>query len=302
MSDSLRLSVPDLADDRAAAAFYGVADAAVDVDGEDPFDDQARFDVAAGRRTPIVATVWSEDEHGRAIGAAIVGRGAIDLVIDPLFRGKGFGAVAFAGLVPTVQGEVTAWSHGAHPAARILAERHGFHAARTLLELALDPLGAPESPPAADGVTVSRFDAERDAAAWVELNARVFAGHPEQGAVDSEALADRMAEPWFDSGDFLVAHDHEGRMVGYDWLKIEPASTTGEIYVLGVDAASGGHGVGRLLLAAGLARMAQRGCTRATLYVEGDNARALRLYRAAGFVDAKVDVQYRRAAEADPSA
>jgi mycothiol synthase len=302
MSDSLRLSVPDLSSNEAAAEFYRVADAARDVDGYDPFNEQSRLDVASGRRTPIVATVWSQDEHARAIGAAIIGHGELDLVIDPIFRGKGFGGVAASGLLATIQGEVTAWSHGDHPAARILATRHGFEAVRTLLQLRLSPIpdaGGPAATGSATGdeasaATVTSFDPNTDAAEWVALNALVFASHPEQGGITESDLRERMAEPWFDAGDFLIARDASGTMIGYNWLKIEPAAEEGEIYVIGVDHSHAGRGLGRSLMNAGIRRLRERGCTAATLYVEAENAAAVHLYRSMGFTDRTVDVQYRR--------
>lgn len=304
MSDSLRLSVPDLSDDSAAAEFYRVADAARDVDGYDPFNEQARFDVAAGRRTPIIATVWSEQQHGRAIGAAILGRGELDLVIDPIFRGKAYGETALAGILPTAQGALTAWSHGDHAAARVLARRHGFELVRTLLQLRLSPIPqtalAPETAGAdrAGAARINSFRPGADDTEWVSLNSRIFAAHPEQGAVTAGDLADRMEEAWFEPNDFLVARDEAGVMLGYNWLKIESGEIDGEIdgeiYVVGVDADASGRGIGRILMMAGLDRMRERGCTAATLYVEADNAPAVHLYRSLGFVEHTIDVQYRR--------
>ncbi|WP_308467721.1 mycothiol synthase [Rathayibacter soli] len=301
MSDSLRLSVTDLTDAAAAADFFRVADAAREEDGYDPFNEQSRFDVTSGRRTPIVATVWSAQEHARAIGAAILGHGQLDFVIDPVFRGKGLGGIALNGLLATVTGELTAWAHGDHPAARILAERHGFDAVRRLLQLRAPLDARPElvaRPGALHGgaahPAITAFRPGIDDAEWMALNAAVFATHPEQGAVTLADLGERMAEPWFNAGDFLIARDQAGRMVGYNWLKIEPDAQEGEIYVIGVAAASAGQGLGRSLMRAGLARLRERGSTAATLYVEADNAAAVHLYRSLGFLDHTVDVQYRR--------
>jgi mycothiol synthase len=299
MSDSLRLSVPDLEDPRAAAEFYRVADAALDVDGYDPFNEQARLDVAAGRRTPIVATAWSQDQHGRAVGAAILGRGELDLVIDPVFRGKGFGAAAIRGLLPNAPGEVTAWSHGDHPAAHVLAPRFDFVAARTLLQLRLEGIAEADADTGAGGgESFPTFQMGTDEAEWVELNSRIFAFHPEQGSVTIDDLRDREAEEWFEASDFLIARDDEGRMIGYNWLKVEQGNPDGEIYVVGVDSEAAGRGLGRRLMRAGLARLRERGCTVATLYVEADNDPAVRLYRSLGFLEHTVDVQYRREASA----
>jgi mycothiol synthase len=300
MNDSLRLSVPDLSDPSESTGFFRVADAAIDVDGYDPFNEQARLDVQSGRRTPIVATVWSEAEHTRPIGSAIVGRGELDLVIDPLFRGKGYGSVALRGLLATARGNLTAWSHGDHPAARVLADHHGFLPVRRLLQLRSGPLrlpGARADAPAAhrphDDVTIGPFR-EGDELEWVELNARIFESHPEQGRLTLDDLRARQAEPWFEAQDFLVARDQQGRIVGYDWVKAEPDADEGEIYVLGVDPAHTGRGTGRALLLAGLERLAARGRSAATVSVEAGDSSAIRLYHQLGFTEHTVDVQYRR--------
>lgn len=264
------------------------------IDGTDPFNEQTRLDLASARRSAFVA------ETGEAVvAAAVTGDSQLDLVVSPGMRGRGYGSSLLSELLPDLEADVSAWSHGDHPAARALAARHDFEAVRTLLGLRLRDLaasvaGEPVQP--ADGMRISAFDPDRDASDWLRLNARTFAEHPEQGAVTAADLGERMAESWFDPQDFLVARTADGTMVGYDWLKLEPGSDEGEIYVLGVDPQAAGRGLGRALLDAGLRRMLVRGRTRAALYVEGDNERALPLYRHAGFVDHTVDVQYRRSA------
>jgi mycothiol synthase len=303
MSDSLRLSVPDFRDPGQRAAFFEVAEAAIDVDGYDPFNEQARLDVESGRRSPIVVTLWpreSETPLDRPVGAAILGRGELDFVIDPLYRGKGFGELAVRGLLATARGNLTAWSHGDHPAARRLAERHGFVLDRTLLHLvtplpSLPPLPGETAPDALpDGFTLDAMRVGADDEEWVDLNARIFDTHPEQGRLSVSDLKARQAEPWFDADDVLMLRDASGRLVGYDWVKVEAGASEGEIYVLGVDADLAGRGLGRLLLQAGLTRLAERGCEQAGLYVEADNEAAVHLYRSAGFAEHTIDVQYRR--------
>ncbi|WP_431277980.1 mycothiol synthase [Leifsonia poae] len=298
MSDSLRLSVPDFGDQAQRASFFDVAAAAIDVDGYDPFNEQARLDVESGRRSPIVVRLTTGDATEpleRPVGAAILGRGELDFVIDPLFRGKGYGEQSVRGLLATARGTLTAWSHGDHPAARRLAERHGFMPVRTLLHL-VAPLGGLPGVTGAlpDGYSIGTMR-PGDENEWVELNARIFDQHPEQGRLTVDDLRARQAEPWFDAGDVLMLRDASGTLVGYDWVKVEPESPEGEIYVLGVDAALAGRGLGRLLLRAGLDRLAARGRSQAGLYVEADNEGAVHLYRSAGFVEHTVDVQYRRA-------
>ena len=290
---SLELSVPDLADASARDRFQAVASAAAAVDGYPPFNEQTMLDLAAGRRTPLLISV-----DDTAVGAAIVGHGELDLVVAPTHRGHGYGGEALRLILADAPADLTAWSHGDHPAARVLANRFRMAATRTLLQLRVSltrELPAPDAQGAGLGIVISEFRPGADDADWVALNALVFAQHPEQGSVTGEDLAARQAEPWFEPGDFLVARDEStGAMVGYIWLKIEPGSPTGEVYVIGVHPDAAGRGLGRTLLAAGLERLRERGCTAATLYVEAHNAAAVSLYRSVGFTDFTVDVQYRR--------
>ena len=276
------------------ARFEEVADAAARLDGYRPFNEQAMFDLAAGVRAPRLIGAAE-----RPVGAAIIGAGELDLVIVPAHRGRGLGGAAVGEILAEAPDLLTAWSHGNHPAARALANRHGFEAVRTLLQLrkALpdagpDAAGPPEPSPA---VTIRGFEPEADAAEWVHLNALVFAGHPEQGALTRLDLTARQAQPWYDPDDFLIARaGATGRMVGYTWLKIEGDEGVGEVYVVGVHPDAAGQGLGRTLMLAGLDRLRARGRTSAALYVEADNVPAVRLYRSLGFTDFTVDVQYRR--------
>ena len=322
---SLTLSPADLTNPEIAAQFTRVADAATRNDGYAPFNEQTMLDLAAGRRS---AYLFFADEHpNKPVGAAaVVHEGTtaeLDLVIAPKRRGHGYGEAALTALLPSLPAVVTAWSHGDHPAARVLAVHHRFVAVRTLLHLQLCPLPPAQAPapnpaqalkPGAPDVTINSFVPGVDEEEWVALNALVFASHPEQGSITLTDLADREAEPWFNAGDFLVARDSTGRMIGYNWLKIEPAPADeadtdtaadadespaggiGEIYVIGIHPDAAGHGLGRRLMQRGLERLAQRGCSAASLYVEADNTSAVRLYRSLGFTDFTIDVQYRRLA------
>ncbi|WP_348788557.1 mycothiol synthase [Leifsonia sp. NPDC080035] len=297
MTASLRLSVPDLANPADRDAYFAVVDAAADADGAAAFDEQTRLDLAAGRRAPWAA----RDASGAMRAVAVLGGGALDLVVAPDARGRGVGRQTLSALLEEVpRGALTAWSHGDHPGAHRLAARFGFTAARSLLgmRLMLDGAAHPAAPP--HGFSLDRFRPGRDDAEWVGLNQRTFASHPEQGRMTAADLHDRMAEPWFDAGDFLVLRDPDGRMVGYDWLKVGGDDQAGEIYVLGVDPGLSGRGLGRVLLMAGLARLGERGCREAALYVEGDNDAALWLYRSAGFAVSSTDVQYRRSSPVYP--
>ena len=145
------------------------------------------------------------------------------------------------------------------------------------------------------GVTVRGYR-DSDAADVVAVNAAAFAHHPEQGAMDLDNLARRMAEPWFDPAGLLLAVDDGGELLGFHWTK-QHDEQTGEVYVVGVRPTAQGRGLGRLLTVAGLQHLASRGVAEVILYVESDNAPARHVYEGLGFSHAPADthVQYRRA-------
>ena len=250
-------------------------------------------------------------------GAAVVNGDTLELVIDPAQRGRGLGAALTAHmldedkvlvgrrkphvsylsrLLEPFQSDAPlaiptqAWSHGNHSAAAVLAAKYHFEPVRTLLQLRLT-LAAPY-PETPTRYTIDSFVPGRDDEAWIALNAQAFAGHPEQGKITLDDLHARMAEPWFDADDFLVARGDDGTLVGYNWLKIESPDEPGEIYVIGVSPDAAGAGLGRALMQRGLNRLAARGCTEAALYTDDDNAAAVPLYRSLGFADHTIDVQY----------
>ncbi|TFB83325.1 mycothiol synthase [Cryobacterium levicorallinum] len=290
MSEFPILSALSKTDAAGLTEFHRIAAEALAFDGYAPFNEQGLFDLHSGLRTAYL--VRSND---LLVGAALAGRGEIDLVITPECRRRGYGRAAWGELGALEPGEVTAWSHGDHPGARALAVELNFVAVRTLLELRKTLADTMESASVSlDGAGISAFRPGLDDAEWVDLNALVFATHPEQGAITEADLAARQAESWFSSDDFLILRDVEGRMIGYNWLKIDGA--IGEIYVIGVYPDAAGHGFGRALMQAGLQRLHAAGCSTAALYVEADSAGAVHLYRSLGFTDHTVDVQYRRLA------
>ncbi|MFY9806942.1 MAG: mycothiol synthase, partial [Pseudonocardiaceae bacterium] len=141
------------------------------------------------------------------------------------------------------------------------------------------------------GVVLRAFVPAQDEAAVVRVNDRAFAWHPEQGRWDISELLVREAQPWFDPGGFLLAVDPTGRLLGFHWTKVHPDGV-GEIYVLAVDPAAQGTGVGGALTVAGLAHLRERGVHEAILYVESDNTAALHTYRKLGFTHHHTDVEF----------
>jgi len=132
------------------------------------------------------------------------------------------------------------------------------------------------------------FDPECDADAFIEVNNRAFAWHPEQSGMDRHRLASAMSEPWFDADGFRL-HEIDGRLAGFCWTKIHPGRpernepALGEIYAIAVDPDFHGRGLGGPMTRAGLDWLAAQGLTVGMLYVESDNDAAVRTYERIGF-------------------
>lgn len=268
------------------------------IDRTDPIADRALRELAersatADGQAPFNEANLLELDHaeffeldGALIGAAMLGADA-EFAVDPDHRRRGHGREILDSISTPGLG---VWAHGDHPGARALAESTGMHRERVLLQLRarLDDPATSTTAAIPAGVTIDGFREGADEDAWVALNARVFADHPEQGQITRETLAPRLVENG--SENFLVARDGD-TMIGYCWLKL--ADGLGEVYVLGVAPEHGGRGLGRALLAAGLDRLRELGIAESPLYVEADNEPALRLYRAFGYRDHTIDVLYR---------
>ncbi len=189
------------------------------------------------------------------------------------------------------------WAHGDLPAARALAAAAGFVPVHQLWRMAVDLARRPAVEATwPGGIVVRPFTPGHDERAWLTVNARAFADHPEPGRWTGDDLAAREREPWFDPAGFLLA-ERDGRLAGFAWTKVHPAGElgpreVGEIYVLGIDPAAQGQGLGRALTAAVLDLLAARGLATAVLWVAGDNAAAIRTYQRAGFARAALDVRY----------
>lgn len=292
-----------------AAAVRGLADAATAADGVPPLSEQPLLWLTGGG--PGVVHVLAPRTPGADGSAGLVGYAQADLrdpalataevVVHPAHRRRGTGSALLAALRAAARehgaDHVDVWAHGDLPASRALAAAQGLPVTRELWQMALDPLVAPTSPrPLPEGVTVRPFEPGRDEDAWVAVNARAFAQHPEQGRLTRADLADRMAEPWFDPAGLLLA-EQDGRLLASGWTKVPvPAAGApleGEVYALGVDPAAQGRGLGPALTDRMLTHLADRGVTRVVLYTEGDNTPAIHVYRAAGFTRSAVDVVHR---------
>lgn len=147
---------------------------------------------------------------------------------------------------------------------------------RTLLQLRA-PLPVPGP------VLTTRPFRTGDEAAFIEINNRAFAWHPEQSGMTTERLAALLAESWFDAEGFRL-HEIDGRLAGFCWTKVHRSpEALGEIFVIAIDPDFAGQGLGAPMTAAGLAHLHGVGLETAMLYVESDNVAARRTYERLGF-------------------
>ena len=274
MSDSPR-SIPDWV--------VALISRSKDADGTPPFSDGAQIGYRQGSYELVAI---NED------AAALASEVDMEFVVDPRSRGYGIGTQMLEMLLLR-SSAAQFWAHGDHPAARALAASHHLAPARELLHLSAElPTTAgldARNPAVVGNSTIDTFAVGRDEDEWVALNAVTFASHPEQGSVTRADLEQLESEPWFSADNFLVLRQ-DGRMIGYCWLKVEDAR--GEFYVVGISPEHQGEHLGATLFDAGLAHLAALGIRDAHLYVEADNAPALRLYRARGFAQDAIDILY----------
>lgn len=293
-----------------AQAVRALAARAHDADGVAPLSEQPLLWL--GDPTAPVAHLLAEgsgeDPAGALVGYAQLDLGApgatsAELVVDPVARRQGVGRElldrARALAAEEGAGGLRVWAHGDLPSAQALARAAGMAPVRELWQMRLDLRAAdtqpdatssPQRPSMPDGITVRTFVPGQDEHAWVALNARAFADHPEQGRLTRADVLAREAEPWFDPEGFWLA-ERDGRLLGSMWTKVaEPG--VGEVYALGIDPDAQGLGLGGALTRLAVAALRERGLRAVELYTEGDNEPAIRTYARAGFTRSAVDVMY----------
>jgi len=302
---------------------------ATEVDGVRPLSEHVSLHLRHGgddrvRNVLLYLTSGQLGGYAHLDVTDVVEGSSAELVVDPDLRGHGLGRLLVRHvLAETPDGRLRLWSHGEHPAAAALSAAMGFTRTRALWQLRRSLYSPLPAPDLAAGVEIRTFLPGVDDEAWLELNAKAFAHHPEQGGWTIADLHQRIAEPWFQADGFFLAvrPDEGGRLVGFHWTKVHgevdhlhdhahdhpQARPTphahlhdhghdpiGEVYVVGVDPDEQGHGLGRALTLVGLRHLRAIGLPEAMLYVDAENTPAIRLYTDLGFTRWDTDVMFRR--------
>jgi mycothiol synthase len=247
--------------------------------------------------------------HASVDGGSVARATTLALVVHPAHRDAGVGHALLTRAVELLAGpagqpnHLQLWVFGANDCTDRFAAGAGFTPERELRQMRVAlPLPDP-APRWPEGITVRTFEPGRDDEAWLAVNNRAFAADPDQSGWDEAMLRERMQEGWFDPAGFLLAFDARG-LAGFCWTKVHPAEPPqepeplGEIYVIGADPDRQGSGLGRALVAAGLASLHERGIHTGMLFVDAINEPAVRLYEKLGFTTARVDRAYGRLASA----
>ena len=270
------------------AAIEGLLARATQADGEPALSDHLWVDLVQAHRG-YRGVVALADRNATPVAYAQLSPAndswSIEVVVDPDHRDRlesltaelltaslREAAAAGGGRVHWLVKHATA-VHERIAVAAGLAPARVLHQMRRLL-----PTGLPVE------VATRGFVVGRDEEAWLRVNNRAFAGHPEQGGWTIETVEAREAEPWFDPDGFLL-HERDGRLAGFCWTKVhtDRDPVLGEIYVIAVDPDFNGLGLGRSLTLAGLDHMARNAVATGMLYVDGANTAAVRMYEGLGF-------------------
>lgn len=298
-TDHPDITVTDSLGEHDVARARLMVDGAAAADGISPLSEHAvaAIDAAAGSgvRHVISAAGYANISPGRGDEPAM-----IEAVVDPQLRRRGHGRALLTTAFGEAEraGDARVWAHGDLPGAQALAASMGLVRRRELLQLRRGlGTGAPALPELIvdDSVRLRTYAGSADDAEILRVNNAAFDWHPEQGGWGAEQIAERVGAAWFDPEGLFLAFDaaNPERLLGFHWTK-QHDTELGEVYIVGVDPAAQGRGLGRLLTLAGLHHLAATGRSEVNLYVEGDNTAALHTYERLGFGRYAIDVAYGR--------
>jgi len=297
-----RLEIKRQLDEHDLAAVAHLLHVAEHADGHPPVDEHRWLDMAEGGRESFAGLVAWEPGHDHPVAYAQVSRGrerswALDLAIDPHHRydARSIAPELLTAALDLIResggGHVHLWVHQPTATHDEVAASVGLTRGRDLLQLRV-PLPVHES---WEPIALRPFVVGRDEDAWLEVNNRAFEWHPEQGGWTRADVEAREREPWFSPEGFLLHETPEGELAGFCWTKVHASHVPplGEIYVIAVDPAFHGRGLGRSLVLAGLDHLHRiAGVDWGMLYVDAGNEAARKLYEHLGFTENHIDRAY----------
>lgn len=263
-------------------------------DGVAPVGEQVLRDLA-GESTEHLLVDGAGGSVAGYLNLAPGASGAMaELAVAPTARRRGIGAALVSAAIKHCDSRVRFWAHGTLPAAQALARGMGLRPVRELLQMRRSLAGVAKAT-APHGISIRNYRGSADHPELLRVNNAAFSWHPEQGGWTEADVTERVAEPWFEQeGLFLAVDDSTGAVRGFHWTKVHD-DRLGEVYVLGVDPAAQGRGLGRALTLHGLHHLAGRlphENSEVMLYVESDNFAAIKTYEGLGFAAAGVDTAY----------
>ncbi|MBJ8344529.1 mycothiol synthase [Antrihabitans sp. YC2-6] len=286
----------DTLDGDVIARVEQIVDAATKVDGTAPISEQAVLSLSGSSVTHLVRTTDDRVVGYGQISAATGEHPAMaEVVVDPEHRGKGVGTDLVQAALTAGGAGTRVWAHGNLEPARAVAARLKLVAVRELLQMRRPLTNNPvPSYVVPDGLSLRTYRPGADDAEILRVNNAAFSWHPEQGGWTAADLSARQAEEWFDPAGLFLVVDDQDRVRGFHWTKVhtETPEPIGEVYVVAIDPAAQGAGLGRVLTLAGLEYLQVKGLDAVLLYTEADNAAAVRLYEKLGFTRYHVDVAY----------
>jgi mycothiol synthase len=285
----------------AARSVRDLLDRATAADGVAPVSEQAVLSLTTAGTARHLLALRDDTIAGYANLVPAHGEhpGMAEVAVDPAARDHGIGTQLVAAALAEGGSGTQVWAHGNQPPAQAVAALLDLATARELWQMRR-PLATSELTELTvpQGIALRTYSGPADDAELLRVNNAAFAWHPEQGGWTEHDIEARRNEPWFDPEGLFLATDaaEPGRLLGFHWTKVhyDEDPVVGEVYVVGIDPAAQGRGLGRLLTLAGLRYLRERDLAEVLLYTEADNTAAVHTYTDLGFSPAHIDVAYAR--------
>lgn len=265
--------------------------------GHPILSDHLRVILESERDTPPDLVIGRAHDNGKTLAVAMAapghGRHVLEVVIPHTHVSSLPTSALAADLIAAVADETAKvgahalnWWVSAHENwADAVALDLAMHPERELLQMRMSVTADHRSEFSSIACSTDAIDLGSDLEGVLRVNNRAFADHPEQGGWTRDDLSRRLDAPWFNPADVRV-HRRDGDVIAFCWTKRHAATEhdelLGEIYVVAVDPAHHGTGLGRGIVAAGLHHIGTAISPEAMLYVDASNEAAVHLYTRLG--------------------